>query len=87
HGTDMLLGGLTPAMLAAHVLAAGVTGVVWALRRRAVALLLQWRDPDRLPAPAWRRTLAPLAEPGHLALRAVFEVAPTRGPPAVLPAT
>lgn len=86
HGTDTFLG-LTPSMVAAHVMAAAVTGVVWALRRRAVAVLLRWQDPGRLPAPVWRRTLAPLAEHRRPPLRAAFEVAPTRGPPAALLAT
>jgi hypothetical protein len=86
HGTDTFLG-LTPQMLAAHAAAAAVTGLVWRLRRRAVAVLLQWQDPGRLPAPVGRRVLAPLAERRRPTLRAAFEVAPTRGPPAALLAT
>ena len=41
--------GLSPAMLAGHLAAAAVTGAMWALRRRAVDVLLQWAEPARVP--------------------------------------
>lgn len=73
--------GLTPGMLAAHALAAAVTGLMWAVRRRAVVVLLAWSDLGRLPAPV--RT----AVPGRQAVTALVSrrflaIAPTRGPPA-----
>ncbi len=73
--------GLTPGMLAAHALAAAVTGVMWAVRRRAVVVLLAWSDLGRLPAPVrpavpGRQTVAALVSRRFLA------IAPTRGPPA-----
>ncbi|MBU2696322.1 hypothetical protein [Pimelobacter sp. 30-1] len=72
--------GLTPAMLAAHLVAALVTGAMWSLRRRAVEVLLGWTDPGRLPVPRLRpqrvvRVVVVRARRGHRAL------APTRGPP------
>lgn len=82
HATVGLLG-LTPSMLAAHVVAAAVTGVMWALRRRAVDVLLRWADQGRPPLPAGgsRRlaaTAAPVAHRWHVG------TAPTRGPPSRL---
>lgn len=82
HGHDggMLLG-LTPSMLAAHGAAALVTGVMWAVRRRVVEVLVHWSDPAPLPVPA-------LAGGGVLPVvvrasgRLLDGVAPTRGPPA-----
>ncbi|GAA1509015.1 hypothetical protein [Nocardioides humi] len=85
HAASAFLG-LSPAMLAAHALAAVVTGAMWALRRRAVEIVLQWADPGVVPAPVLRRTRAHAPRRvrtprDHRAL------APTRGPPAPLPAT
>ncbi|MFW6867606.1 cell division protein FtsQ [Nocardioides sp. CPCC 206347] len=81
HGHDAGFLGLTPGMLAAHALAAAVTGLMWAVRRRAVVVLLAWSDLGRLPAPV--RT----AVPGRQAVttlvsRRFLAIAPTRGPPA-----
>ncbi|WP_036518860.1 hypothetical protein [Nocardioides sp. J54] len=77
--------GLTPAMLAAHVVAAAVTGVMWALRRRAVEVLLQWTEPHRGPVLVTLRSAVPThAVP---AARWFAAARPTRGPPALLPAT
>jgi len=72
--------GLGPAMLAAHAVAAAVTGAMWALRRRAVEVLLEWSEPGVVPVPGPRRTFtaAPRREPAAAAYR---DVAPTRGPP------
>ncbi|WP_435769808.1 hypothetical protein [Nocardioides sp. SYSU DS0651] len=78
--------GLSWSMLAAHLVAAAVTGTVWLLRRRAVTVILQWARPGRLPAPVLRRALGVTAlrsQPIHHGLC----VTPTRGPPALMPAT
>ncbi len=87
HGHDGgLLLGLTPSMLAAHAVAAVVTGVMWAVRRRVVEVLVHWSDPGLLPVPA-----APRGRVLPVVVRAsgrlLEAVAPTRGPPAGLPAT
>ena len=73
--------GLSPAMLAAHLVAAVLTGTMWALRRRAVEVLLAWSDPGRLPAPRLRPR-AVRSSPGVRARRAHRALRPTRGPPA-----
>ncbi|HWJ08635.1 MAG TPA: hypothetical protein VNS46_04620 [Nocardioides sp.] len=84
HGHDggMLLG-LSPAMLAAHGVAALVTGVMWAVRRRVVDVLVHWADPAPVPAPAASRgrVLPRVVRPS---VRHLVGTAPTRGPPAVL---
>lgn len=72
--------GLSPAMLAAHAVAAVATGVMWALRRRAVVVLLRWSDLDRLPAPSLR-TGAVRDLVATLTPRRFLAIAPTRGPP------
>lgn len=82
HGHDggMLLG-LTPAMLAAHGAAALVTGVMWAVRRRVVEVLVRWADPGLVPVPAAPRSpVLPVVV--QASGRLLAGVAPTRGPPA-----
>lgn len=87
HGHDggMLLG-LTPTMLAAHGAAALVTGLMWAVRRRVVAVLVHWSDPALVPAPvtARDRVLPFVVRPS---IRLHVGAAPTRGPPVGLLAT
>lgn len=73
--------GLTPAMLAAHGVAAVVTGVMWTLRKRAVDVLLHWSDPGALPLPT-RRTPSVRPRFTVAVLRHHVATAPTRGPPA-----
>lgn len=85
HEGGMLLG-LTPAMLAAHGAAALVTGVMWAVRRRVVEVLLDWSDPAIVPIPAApRERVLPVVV--RASGRLLVGVAPTRGPPAALLAT
>lgn len=85
HEGGALLG-LTPSMLAAHAAAALVTGVMWAVRRRVVEVLVHWSAPGLLPAPASLRDRAvPVVV--RASGRLLDGVAPTRGPPAVAPAT
>lgn len=72
--------GLTPGMLAAHALAAAVTGVMWAVRRRVVVVLLRWSDAGRLPVPVRRATVARQIVT-TLTSRRFLAIAPTRGPP------
>ena len=72
--------GLSPAMLAGHLAAAAVTGAMWALRRRAVDVLLQWAEPARVPVvPRVRRgahgVVAGLVSQSHLTAWS------SRGPP------
>jgi hypothetical protein len=84
HGHDGgVLLGLSPAMLAAHAVAALVTGVMWAVRRRVVDVLVQWADPALVPAPAATRgrVLPRVVRPSD---RRLVGAAPTRGPPALL---
>lgn len=87
HGHDggMLLG-LTPTMLAAHAAAALVTGVMWAVRRRVVDVLVSWTDPGvvLVPAAARDRALPRVVRPSD---RRLVGAAPTRGPPPGLLAT
>lgn len=73
--------GLTSSMLVAHAVAAAVTGVMWAVRRRAVVVLLRWSDLGRLPAPTLRTPAVPASAPSFVSRRFVA-AAPTRGPPA-----
>lgn len=81
HGHDVggFLG-LTPSMLLAHTVAAAVTGLMWAVRRRAVVVLLRWSDLGRLPSPTMRALPAPASAPTCTSRRFVA-TAPTRGPP------
>lgn len=72
--------GLTPSMFAAHAVAAAVTGVMWAVRRRAVVVLLQWSEPGHLPAPV-RRSAPVRQSVTPLTSRRFLAIAPTRGPP------
>lgn len=78
--------GLSPAMLGAHAVAGVVTGVMWALRRRAAQVLLAWSDLGLAPLPERTRTrgharrVVPHARPR-------ITIAPVRGPPVGLPAT
>lgn len=85
HDAGMLLG-LTPTMLAAHGAAALVTGVMWAVRRRVVDVLIRWTDPGLVPVPvvARDRILPRVVRPAE---RHLVGAAPTRGPPAGLLAT
>ncbi|KRC46360.1 MULTISPECIES: hypothetical protein [unclassified Nocardioides] len=87
HGHDgaMLLG-LSPSMLAAHGVAAVVTGVMWSLRRRATEVLLGWARTGVLPVPSAPRLPA---RTRLVVPRSAWLVAatPTRGPPVVVPAT
>lgn len=73
--------GLTPPMLAAHVVAGLVAALALALRRRAVAVLLAWRAPvAALPVPG----RLPVPTPAlRRRSRDQFALAPTRGPPAL----
>jgi hypothetical protein len=85
HASSALLG-LTPAMLAAHAVAGVVTGAMWSLRRRAVDVLLQWSEPGLLPAPFLRSGKHDAADDAARTPREHRALAPTRGPPARLPA-
>lgn len=79
HAADGLLG-LTPGMLAAHVAAALVAGAMWALRRRAVEVLVAWSDLGVVPAP--RRPASPATRAPRVVRRlARLLTGPTRGPP------
>lgn len=80
HAGGVLLG-LTPSMLAAHAVAAAVTGAMWALRRRAVDVLLGWSDPGAVLLPEAR---TPRVRAGSTVPALLLHVAtaPTRGPPA-----
>ena len=84
HATSVLLG-LTPPMLAAHAVAGVVTGAMWALRRRAVDVLLEWGEPGVLPPPFLRARSVPRAD-DTAKRREHRALAPTRGPPLRLPA-
>lgn len=75
--------GLTPAMLGAHLLAAVVAGAMWALRRRAVEVVLHWADPLTVGAPS-TPTCHPSFRPECRLLRGILASAPTRGPPLVV---
>ncbi|KRB77113.1 hypothetical protein ASE01_10200 [Nocardioides sp. Root190] len=79
HGEGIVLG-LTPSMLVAHAVAAAVTGTMWALRRRAVDVLLGWSDPGALPLPQPRTTRVH-GRNSRPALLLHVVTAPTRGPP------
>ncbi|WP_408896293.1 hypothetical protein ACJ5H2_15400 [Nocardioides sp. R1-1] len=80
HATSAFLG-LTPGMVAAHLAAAAVTGLMWGLRRRAVEVLLRWTDPGVVPLPG-PRALRPSAPRPTRSGREHRALAPTRGPPA-----
>ena len=81
HDTGGVLG-LTPAMLGAHAVAGVVTGVMWALRRRASDLLLAWSDLALAPLPERPR---PRVQPRRTAprKRSLVAIVPVRGPPAL----
>lgn len=85
HDGGMLLG-LTPTMLAAHAAAALVTGVMWAVRRRVVDVLVRWTEPGVVLVPVVERdrVLPRVVRPSN---RHLVGTAPTRGPPVRLPAT
>ncbi|WGX98519.1 hypothetical protein [Nocardioides sp. L-11A] len=85
HAMSALLG-LTPGMLAAHLVAAAVTGTMWALRRRAVEVLLRWTDPGVVPPPVPRRTRTSPVRRLRTAPH-TRALAPTRGPPVLHAAT
>lgn len=72
--------GLSPAMLAGHLAAAAVTGVMWTLRRRAVDLVWHWAEPDRLPVAVRPRIRAHHRAVALLTQRHGATSAP-RGPP------
>ena len=70
---------LTWQMLLAHVAGGVVTALVWAMRRRAVEVLVSWSDVGIVPVPTLRRSVpryAPL-----LPMRRPLVVVPLRGPP------
>lgn len=73
--------GLSWSMLGAHLLAGAVTALALVLRRRAVAVLLSWREQPRIAVPLWPAGI--VEAPGGLVARLLADVAPTRGPPAV----
>jgi len=77
HGGAPL--GLDRPMLVAHVVGGLVTALVWAVRRRAVDVLVAWSDPGLLPAPMLPRALSLVAP--VLPLRRPTDVVPLRGPP------
>lgn len=77
--------GLSWSMLAAHLLAGAVTALALVLRRRAVAVLLAWREQPRLAVPL--RTARLVEAPRALVTGLLADVAPTRGPPGVACAT
>jgi hypothetical protein len=82
HGhADGIVLGLTPSMLIAHAVGAAVTGAMWALRRRAVEVLLGWSDPGALPLPHRRAPRVRTVRVRPVPLLHVA-TAPTRGPPA-----
>jgi hypothetical protein len=70
---------LTWQMLLAHAAGGVVTAVVWALRRRAVEVLVSWSDAGIVPVPAVRRAVARYAPVRPL--RRPLVVVPLRGPP------
>ncbi|MDZ5622903.1 hypothetical protein SFC88_18835 [Nocardioides sp. HM23] len=76
--------GLTGPMLLAHVAAGLVAAVAWALRRRAVDVLLGWAD-TTAPAIRHRSRVAAGRSRPTPAGRSVSAL-PTRGPPRALPA-
>lgn len=79
HEAGPLLG-LTPSMVAGHLLAAAITAGVWVLRRHAVVVLLRVSVPGHLPAPRLVRVFAERV--ADLVTALPFAVAlPTRGPP------
>lgn len=79
HATSAFLG-LTPGMVAAHLAAAAVTGLMWVLRRRAVEVLLHWTEPGVVPLPRPRALHPGSPRPARTG-RAHRALAPTRGPP------
>lgn len=74
---------LTVPMLAAHLAAAVLTAVVWALRRHAVDVVLAWAAVVRVVVSVLRRRAA-AAAPTVVRRRLVLAVAPRRGPPRLL---
>lgn len=84
HDTGGLLG-LTPAMLLAHAVAGVVTGLMWALRRRAVDVLLAWSDLAPAPLPT-RQAVGAVTRDVAPRRRRRSALAPVRGPPPGLPA-
>ncbi|HWI42871.1 MAG TPA: hypothetical protein VNS81_04590 [Nocardioides sp.] len=75
--------GLSVPMAAAHVAAAAVAGVAWTLRRRAVAVLLQWADGRPLP-PAEPGTTLGVTRRRRPRPLFLTSTRPTRGPPSSL---
>lgn len=85
--TDALVGLPDSAMLLAHAVAGGVAALSWALRRRAVDVLLRWSADHVVAVPA-RRVPRPFARATRPAPAGVLRLAPARGPPVRLrPAT
>lgn len=80
HATVGGVLGLSWSMLAAHLLAGAVTALALVLRRRAVAVLLAWRDQARLAVTL--RAPRPVEAPPGLLAGLIACLAPTRGPPA-----
>ncbi len=81
HGTHLEL---TWQMVLAHVVGGIVTALVWALRRRAVDVILNWSRVGLVPVPTLRRAVARYAP--VLPLRRPLVVVPLRGPPVGLAA-
>ena len=73
---------LTWQMVLAHVGGALVTALIWELRRRAVEVVLTWREAGLLPVPSLLRAVAHVAP--LLPLRRPLVVVPLRGPPVSL---
>ncbi len=72
--------GLTGPMVAAHLVAAVVTGAVWHLRRRAVEVLIGWVDRGVLVAPVVARRPVRSSYVVGAGWR-IAAALPTRGPP------
>lgn len=75
---------LTLPMLAAHVIGAVITALVWESRARAVDVLIAWSRPPRALLPVARRLVAETAPLVRPATQQVIAVAPRRGPPVLV---
>lgn len=80
---DSFVGLPDSAMLLAHVVAGCVAALSWALRRRAVDVLLRWSADHVVAVPA-RRVPRPFARATRPAPTGALRLAPARGPPARL---
>ena len=70
---------LTWQMVLAHLAGAVATAAIWALRRRAVDVVLAWSEAGLVPVPGVLRTPARYAP--VIPLRRPLVVVPLRGPP------